>query len=455
MFTTKGMIKELIGTKFEDIPPAVVEKIKWAILDDVGITFQGYNMAGKVLADYAKDAGGRPESTVVGDGVKVATAVAAGVNAAMGYDSDYNESGSGHVLNRINSTAIAVGERLGSSGREIITAEAAVYELNGRFMDAAKAHDYLGGLMASRHAILIAALVCGKLMKIDETQMNSLIGLAWMIPPPEGIGSLVGPSIRNRVGTANILTCQVGVQAALLAKNGFGGPLDVLEKVNVYDLERLSTSPASYHYAMERLYLKTWPSTHSTHQPIDNVTSILKDERVQLDQIEQIKVFLRHDTFHHHPWSTEPKDYFDAIYSIPWSITMAILGYEPGPAWFTQERFKDPKVLDLVRRVKIVKEERPPQPGEQVSTKLTPLPSQRQRVEVSVKEGRNYTRESIYIDLKGGPKRPHSKEELEAKFRRLVTPVIGKDLTEELFVGLSRLEEIGDIRDLTKLYGRQ
>ena len=59
MSTTRQLIKELIETDFEDIPSAAVEKIRGAILDDVGIAFQGYAMQGQTLVDYARDAGGR------------------------------------------------------------------------------------------------------------------------------------------------------------------------------------------------------------------------------------------------------------------------------------------------------------------------------------------------------------------------------------------------------------
>ena len=93
MSTTRQLIKELIGTEFEDIPSAAVEKIKWAILDDVGIAFQGYAMQGQTLVDYARDAGGPPESTVVGDGAKVSAGVAAGVNAMFCYAQQLRRDG--------------------------------------------------------------------------------------------------------------------------------------------------------------------------------------------------------------------------------------------------------------------------------------------------------------------------------------------------------------------------
>ena len=208
MFTTRQMIRELMETEFEDIPSAVVEKIKLAILDDVGIAFQGYAMQGQALTDYARNAVGKPESTVVGDGAKVSAGVAAGVNAMFCYASNYDEMGpAGHSIERINQTALAVGERLQASGKEIIAAVATVFELSARFAYAATALDSQGRVMRMRHQILNCALVSGKLMKLDETRMNNLVGLAWMIPPPPlglGLGTMIG-------STANVMVCPIGV----------------------------------------------------------------------------------------------------------------------------------------------------------------------------------------------------------------------------------------------------
>ena len=460
MLATRQMIRELIDAKIQDLPEVAVKKIKWAVLDDVGIAFQGYAMAGRVFAEYARDAGGSLEATVVGDGAKVSAGVAAGVNANMAYLSNFNETGpGGHALSIITQPAIAMGERLGSSGNEILAAVVAVYEINARLHHAATdhdniAHDYMGGNMGTRHLILNTALVCGKLMNLDETQMNHLVGLAWTLPPPQRgfVAHAAAPSVYRSMGSsANVMICPVGVQAALLAQKGFEGTLDVLEKVGVYDLEILSKSPSPYYYTLNELYLKSWPvNGGGSHHAIDLATSIVKEEGIQPQDIDEIRFFVKEAIWFEHPFNfTEPKDYLDAIYSVPRAMATAILGYEPGPAWFTEESFKDPRVPELARKVKILKD---PQVTE-LGQKHTPIPKAdgRHVVEVSVK-GRTYRKETAYIDVIGGPRRPLSNEFLEAKFRRLVTPVIGKADTEELLSNLSRLEDVRDIRDLTKHY---
>ena len=196
----------------------------------------------------------------------------------------------GHSIERINQTGLAVGERVHASGKEIIAAVATVFELGARFAYAATAVDARGRVMKMRHQILLCALVSGKLMKLDETQMNNLVGLAWMISPPVlglGLGSMVG-------NTANVMVCPVGVQAALLARNGFTGPLDVLERADTYDLEALAASPAPYHYLTQEMYLKPWIAPGGTsHHAIDLAVSIVREEGLRPDDIDEIKLLVR------------------------------------------------------------------------------------------------------------------------------------------------------------------
>ena len=109
-------------------------------------------------------------------------------------------------------------------------------------------------------------------------------------------------------------------------------------------------------------------------------------------------------------------------------------------------------MVALAKKVRIELDPEPLDPAEKTTGSIVPYPHGRRRAEVTSK-GRTFRKETAYVDVIGGPRRPLSKEELEAKFKRLVTPVIGKAPTENLFSGLARLEEIEDFRDLTSLYG--
>ena len=102
-----------------------MEITKKAILDDVGIAFLGYDLEGGQVIEYARAVGhGAPEATLIGDGGKVSCLVAAGANAQMAQDTDFNETGPGHhIISPIAQTAISVAERTGSSGKNQVIAK--------------------------------------------------------------------------------------------------------------------------------------------------------------------------------------------------------------------------------------------------------------------------------------------------------------------------------------------
>ena len=99
MSVTRDLIRTFTNASFDQIPQPAIEITKQAILDDVGIGLLGYSMAGEPIIDYAKTVGGGvSESTLIGDGTKVSSLVAAGANAQMAFDTDFNETGPGHHI---------------------------------------------------------------------------------------------------------------------------------------------------------------------------------------------------------------------------------------------------------------------------------------------------------------------------------------------------------------------
>ena len=444
---TQKLVQEIVKAKYEDIPLAASERVKRAIFDDIGIAFLGYLMIGKPLVGYAKEFKGTPESTIIGDGTKVSCAVAAGVNAQMSGNTNFQETGPGlHAMSSIAETGISVGELVGASGKDIITAVALGYEMNGRFDGAAFPPERLGFTGTLRHLPLTTTITAAKLLCLDETQINNAIGIAWFFPP-------VSPEFVYRntcwrgIGLFNLGHCQLGIQAALLAQKGFNGPTDVFDKEFFYDLGRLVSSPSPYYYPANELHLKTWITTQLNHQGIQAALEIIKEEEIKPDEIEEIK-FKGMKLYFQFPFNTpEPTEYWEAIYSIPWAFAMAISGYDAGPEWFTEERFKDPACLDLAKKVKIGEDLLASKiyfGGKVVSSEHP------NEVEITAK-GKCYKKRKVLGETTGSPTRPMTKEQLEKKFKTQTKTVIGENQTEELIKMLTRLEQ-EDIRDIAKLF---
>src|SRR3981081_3845290 len=122
--------------KYQDIPPAVLERAKFLTLDFLGSAIRARRDAEstpsllKMLEELALDGSG--DSTVFGDAKTWTPAVAALLNGALGHSLDFDDThadSSLHPSAPVVPAAFAVGELVGASGRDVLTAIVAGYEV--------------------------------------------------------------------------------------------------------------------------------------------------------------------------------------------------------------------------------------------------------------------------------------------------------------------------------------
>ena len=86
MNPTETLASYVTDAKFSDFPKEVVWQAKHCILDSIGCALGGAQTElGQQYIEIAKGLGGKPESTVIGDGVKVSCMNAAYANAVPSY----------------------------------------------------------------------------------------------------------------------------------------------------------------------------------------------------------------------------------------------------------------------------------------------------------------------------------------------------------------------------------
>ena len=121
------------GLRFDDLSHEVVLQAKKAILDLVGVALAGYPMEfPTMVVDYIAGLGGKPEATIIGKGKKypaMNAALANGVCAhALDMDDGYRYGGV-HPACPTVPAAIAAAELQGSSGKDLIAATVAGFEI--------------------------------------------------------------------------------------------------------------------------------------------------------------------------------------------------------------------------------------------------------------------------------------------------------------------------------------
>ena len=458
MTVTKTIVQKVVSERFEDLPSETVDRVKAFALDELACGFLGYyetSRRGAALLNYARAAGGTPEATIIGDGLKVSSGVAAGVNAQLAYEPDYNETGpgGGHGYTLYFHTGMAVGERVGASGKDLITAIALSYEIASHFDASIKPEsvDQLGFRQDRRQTAVGCAICAARLMGLGEQQTARAIGISWLLAPSASGYMLRGihkdGNYYRMLGTnAMILVAPFGVQAALLAEFGYEGPEDIVDHDDTYDLETLGDldAPSPYFYLTKKASMKNYLGPYSTGGVIQLALEIMEEQGLQASEIDQITAtIVSYYRLVDPPFSSRaPKDYWEASYAIPWLVAMHVLhGVDKaGPEFFTEEALSDPAALDLAQRVQIVYED-------------PVIDKDKMGITVELSAGGEAHEKFIGMtQITGTPASPMSKKQVEQKFRRMAEPVIGVGQSSKIIAMVDELERVEDVRELTNLY---
>jgi 2-methylcitrate dehydratase PrpD len=220
------------GLTAADLPAHVIEDARWRFVDMVGVCLAGSrDNAAKSIARVAVGLGGKRQATVIAFGNRLPAPLTAWVNAAIGHGPDYDDT-HGAATVHISSVAIpaslAAAEARGTSGRDCLLAFVAGSEVALRIGVGAQPQQFhRRGLHGTGIAGPFAAAVIGsKLLQLDKRHMAHALGMAGSQASGLLQAVLDGSwSKRLQPGWA----CQAGLTIALLAREGFTGPAEVLE----------------------------------------------------------------------------------------------------------------------------------------------------------------------------------------------------------------------------------
>ena len=134
MSATRTLAQFIADTDFENLPPAVVEAAKIAILDGVANMAAGsVQELADIIGRYVRDAGGSPQASVVGWGYKTNPPAAAFANGVFGHCLDYEIQGfpPTHGTSSCLPSALALAEHHHIPGERVITAYVLGWEIQG------------------------------------------------------------------------------------------------------------------------------------------------------------------------------------------------------------------------------------------------------------------------------------------------------------------------------------
>ena len=228
---THTMARFALGLKYEDIPAGAVHEAKRFLLDSAGCALAAVPLEDMQAAHrYVAGLGGTEEATVIGSGHRTNVVNAALMNAllvrALDYNDIYWEQDPSHPSDIIPA-ALAAGEVAHRDGREILVGILIAYELEMRWCLAATPGVREVGWHHATLTQFVSPFVAARMLGLSEDQTVAAAGISGS--SHFTLGGVVAGHLTNMKNTADPMATEAGVRAALLAREGYTGPVEVIE----------------------------------------------------------------------------------------------------------------------------------------------------------------------------------------------------------------------------------
>lgn len=435
------------------IPQEVLDYTKFVILDYLGCAIGGANVdtTKQVKAIYMDRLG---ECTVFNGG-KAPVERAAFINGAASHALEMDDASffaGGHPAVVIISAAMAMAEKQNASGREFMDAVILGYDMMcrvGRGVVPDHCFDR-GWHPTATNGIFGATLASAVLLKLNAKQIANAWGIAYGFSSGN-LECYADASMTKRLNPGH--AAQSGINAARLASTDYTGPRWCFEGRHGYFTaftddptpERMIENMDYSYYGIMNAAFKPHACCRYNHAPIDSTVKIMKDHGITADDIEKIVVdtcsMALRAVVEPRELKYAPDNIAGAQFSLPYGVTAAVLFGDASVQQYTDEKIHSQEVKDFIRRVEMIHS------GEMDQYLPDIIAAS---AEVHTKDGRVFKEFTKFA--KGDPENPMSDEECRNKFMSLATMSISESRAAEIYDTVMRLDELGDIHELTRLF---
>jgi 2-methylcitrate dehydratase PrpD len=438
---TEALAQFAASLRYDGIPPRVRQQCKNLLLDALACAVAGHRgeETGQIAALASTLAQSR-ESSVIGDD----RLSLAGATLLNGYlitavtMCDTHRSTLTHVTPEVMPPALAIAERDGLSGRDLLVALVAGLETTTRVgvgldYPAFRAHGWHGPGVIGPFG---AAAAVGRLRGFDSETMARAFGLAG--------SQAAGTFAAWGTPTVKFHQCRgalSGLMAALLAEQNFLATREFLTAkdgglYNSYadgGKPEAVTADLGQRWEFEQIALRLWPSASSTQGMNTALFDLIERHSIAPDQVKVLRISLSPTVFDLHGKLANYKAKFDALISAHYTAAVILHDRALTLAQFEPARYDDPKI----RRAA----------AEQVVVQADPsLSGVQAAVEAELNDGSKPSSRCEYP--RGSYENPLTAHQIESKFRTYAQGVLSDSHTEQAVAAVNGLEELPSVRGL-------
>ncbi len=429
--------------EFDHLPPLIVRRAKDVLADSLAVAAAGAQEEEmkSLTGRLARPGGGR--ATLWGAGFETDVLSAGLINGTAGTFLELDEGNQfarGHPAIHVVPAAMAAAEQEALSGRQLILALVAGYEIGARLGIASK-------LRPSMHphgtwGTIGAAVAVGKLRGYEAAAMRQMINVSSSLGLATSRRTMLeGGTVRNvYAGVSNYM----GLLAHHLVRSGFTGERDGLATVfghvvsETFDPQAM-IQDLGQRFEIGRNYFKRHACCRYNHSALDALEIIaagMPGGRIPAAEVAAVEI----ETYSlaAQLCDQSPGNMLAAKFSLPFAAATFLTHGHGGVACFQPPAVADAAIQALAKKVTVREDQR-----------LTAMmPHQRpSRVKVVLQDGTVHEAQTLLN--KGDFEDPYSAAELEEKYYDLASPVWGGRTAAEVYADIMGLEQIADVNEVT------
>jgi 2-methylcitrate dehydratase PrpD len=457
---TAAVVDFITRASLKDFPAEAVAIGKRCIIDGLGVMLAGSTQdAANILRGYVAGSDSRNESTAFGPApFRTGGPAAALLNGLSGHALDWDDTQLATSADRIFGllthptvppmcAALAIGERMGASGAQILEAFLTGFEVECKIAEAIHPNHYKKGFHSSGTiGTFGAAVAAGKLLSLDADKTAHMLAIA--ASTASGIRVNFGTMTKPlHVGRA----AQNGVIAAELAARGFTGGKEALDPPwgffqvfshdGGFDADRIVGKLGNPHVIVwPGVSIKPYPCGVLGHPTMDAMRRLVISHDVRPEQIRAIRVRAGSNILNPLRYPIANNE-LEAKFCPAFMVGAIALRRKAGIREFNDEFVRDAATQAMMKKVERVLD---PEIEAKGWEKI------RSTVEVDLADGRTLV-EHADERYRGGPDLPFTREELYEKFSDCASLVLPDERVQETFAAVESLENMKDIRELVKV----
>ena len=417
MTIARELAEFLVRTSSSDLPRQAVEHSAMLIASTLASAAMGASLqSSAIIRGLARQRGGNPEASVWFDpGPKLPVSDAARVNAVMSDAAASDDSDLRNIVHAgttLVSTALAMAERTGASGDNVLTAIVLGYEAAGRIGEAITPGFRSRGFHGCLVAIYGGTVAAARLMRLDAPRMAQAIALS--ATSIGGLMAAANTSVAREYYAG--LAAMLGLEAALAAQRGYKSEEAILETRNgffeVYGGVDAAAAGLGVTFDLGQSWdiitdmaIKLVPGGHPYHALAEAAANAAREGKITPPEVESITVSRPGFTALTGP--LHPTDLIGMAHSPAYFVAAGVADHSFSWVHATPSKIFDPIVHQLIDKIWVGAPPGNAAPYRQGAT-----------VTIRTKDGR--TRTSTVFSPKGSGANGIAWSGVDAKYRALM-----------------------------------